>query len=120
MTEDEIFHLAMPDDWAAAKPVSEYRISTRGKTLDEVGFVHCSFALQLEGVANRFYADVAELVLLQIEPELLEAEVRVESTTPGSDEKFPHVYGPIPTSAVISTTWWDRGDDGIWRKPVSI
>ena len=114
---DEILHIALPDDWAAAKPTGEYRVSTRGVTLDDEGFIHCSYPNQVEGVANRFYADIAELVLLHLEPELLDAEVRLEPAVEGGTEEFPHVYGPIPTAAVIATTWWDRGDDGIWHRP---
>ena len=115
---DELLHLALPEEWAAARDVGEYRTSTRGRTLDDEGFVHCSYRRQLEGVANRFYADVSELVILHIDPELLDAEVRLEPPADGVDELFPHVYGPIPTAAVTATTWWDRGDDGIWRRPL--
>jgi uncharacterized protein (DUF952 family) len=113
---DEILHIALPDDWADARVAGEYRVSTRGMTLDDEGFIHCSHPGQIETVANRFFGDVAELVLLHIEPELLEAEVRVEPAS-DSGERFPHVYGPIPTAAVIATTWWDRGDDGVWHRP---
>jgi glutathione S-transferase len=114
---DELLHIALPDDWTAAREQGEYRVSTRGRGLDEEGFIHCSYLRQVDGVANRFYADVVELVLLHIEPELLHAEVRVEPAGDGGTERFPHVYGPIPTSAVIATTWWERGDDGMWHRP---
>lgn len=117
---DELLHIALPDEWTSARAAGEYRISTRGSTLDEVGFVHCSYPNQIEGVANRFYADVAELVILHIEPDLLDDEIRVEPAAEGSDEKFPHVYGPIPTAAVIATTWWDRDDDGLWHSPATM
>lgn len=115
---DQLLHLALPDDWTAARESGEYRISTRGRTLEEEGFIHCSHPDQLEGVANRFYADLAEVVILHIDAELLDAEIRLEPPADGIDELFPHVYGPIPTTAVIATTWWDRGDDGIWRRPI--
>lgn len=116
---DEILHLALPDDWSAARAAGEYRISTRGRTLDQVGFIHCSYPNQLVGVANRFYADLTELVVLHIEPELLEVPVKLEPATEGGGELFPHVYGPIPSLAVIADTWWDRGDDGLWHRPRS-
>ncbi|MDJ0770326.1 MAG: DUF952 domain-containing protein [Ilumatobacter sp.] len=114
---DEILHIALPDDWNVARANGEYTVSTRGRSLEQEGFVHCSYLRQLEGVANRFYADVTELVLLHIEPEFLEAEIRAEPAADGSDELFPHVYGSIPTTAVVATTWWDRGDDGVWHRP---
>lgn len=112
-----LFHVALPEDWAAAREAGEYRVSTRGRTLDDEGFVHCSYPHQLEGVANRFYADLSEVVILHVDPDLLEADVRAEPAFEGGDELFPHAYGPIPTGAVISTTWWERGDDGVWRRP---
>lgn len=114
---DELLHIALPEDWTAARGAGEYRVSTRGRSLDEEGFVHCSYPRQLEGVANRFYADLAELVILHLDPDLLDAEIRVEPPADGVEELFPHVYGPIPTTAVIATTWWDRGDDGVWHRP---
>lgn len=117
---DELLHIALPDDWAAARVSGEYRTSTRDRSLDDEGFIHCSYPHQLEGVANRYYPDVVELVLLHLEPELIDAELRVEPATDGGSELFPHVYGPIPTSAVVATTWWDRDDDGMWHKPVTM
>lgn len=117
---DELLHVALPDDWEAARQIGEYRMSTKGATLDEVGFVHCAYPRQLEGVANRFYPDVTELVIMHLEPELMDAEIRIEPAADDPSEDFPHVYGPIPTSAVVATTWWDRGEDGIWHKPITM
>lgn len=117
---DELLHIAMPDDWTKARDAGEYRVSSRNKSLDDEGFIHCSYPRQIELVANRFYSDVAELVLLHLEPELLEAEIKIEPATEDGTEMYPHVYGPIPTAAVIATTWWDRDEDGMWHKPTSM
>ncbi len=108
-----IFHLALVTDWDAARAAGEYAVSTRGATLDDVGFVHCSTAAQWRGVRERFYADLpaADLVLLSIDPTGL--DVRYEPPAPAGagsaasgpsdvvEELFPHVYGPIPVSAVV-------------------
>ena len=72
---------------------------------------------ELEGVANRFYGDVIEAVILHVDPARLAAEVRAEPPADGIEELFPHVYGPIPIEAVVTTTPWRRGDDGVWRVP---
>lgn len=45
---EHIFHIALSRDWEAAKQVGEYRVSTRGRGLDEVGFIHGSFRDQVE------------------------------------------------------------------------
>jgi uncharacterized protein (DUF952 family) len=98
---EPIFHVALASDWEAAQAAGEYAVSTRGRTLPEEGFIHASRADQWAGVRSRFYADVAEpLVLLEIDPSLLTAEVRDERP-PGTDETFPHVYGPIDLRAVV-------------------
>lgn len=38
----EIWHLAHRDDWEQACSAGAYRMSTRGATLDQVGFIHAS------------------------------------------------------------------------------
>jgi glutathione S-transferase len=114
-----MFHMALPADWEAAERAGDYRISTRGVTLEQEGFIHCSFEDQVVGVANRFYADIDEVVLLHVDPSKLTAEVRHEAPAPGIPEVFPHVYGPIALSAVVATIRWERGDDG-WHLPPAI
>jgi glutathione S-transferase len=88
----------------------EYRVSTRGRSLDEVGFIHASTAAQVEQVANRAYPD-AESVVLVIDPERLRSEVRYERGEPGSAELFPHIYGPINLDAVVDVLPTEIEDD---------
>ncbi len=96
-----IFHIATAADWAEARHLGHYTTSTRGRTLAEEGFIHASRADQWEGVRDRFYADVAEpLVLLEIDTDLLDVPV-MEEAVPDSDETFPHVYGPLDVDAVV-------------------
>ncbi|PRZ42750.1 uncharacterized protein (DUF952 family) [Antricoccus suffuscus] len=98
--ERKIFHLAHRSEWEAG----HYETSTRGVTLQEEGFTHCAFVDQLAGVAERFYADdPEELVVLEIDLDKLaaaQAELRIEEA-PGTAERFPHIYGPIPPAAVV-------------------
>ncbi|MEL6892289.1 MAG: DUF952 domain-containing protein [Actinomycetota bacterium] len=110
-TDEPIFHAALPDDWAAAFEHGEYTTSTRGASLAEVGFIHASTRAQVEGVANRFYGDVDELVLLTIDPLKVPHEIRWEPPAPGIDELFPHIYGPLPIAAVAITNHWMRTID---------
>jgi glutathione S-transferase len=114
MKDEPIYHLALPEDWAAAFETGEYRMSTRGLPLDAVGFIHASFGTQVEPTANRFYADVEQLVRLTIDPRKVPAEIREEPPERGSEERFPHISGPLPVEAVLVTHLWFRGPDG-WR-----
>jgi uncharacterized protein (DUF952 family) len=96
----EIFHIATAADWAAAQRSGTYTTSTRGRTLEQEGFIHASRREQLDGVRKAFYADVGEpLVLLTIDTDGLTSPWREDAV---GDDTFPHVYGPINVSAVVS------------------
>jgi glutathione S-transferase len=101
---ERIYHLALRRDWEAAQREGEYRVSTLGRTLEQEGFLHASFGHQWQGVRAAFYAEVEEpLVLLEIDPALVDAPVVVE--VPGdSAEAFPHIYGPLALPAVVAVT----------------
>jgi uncharacterized protein (DUF952 family) len=106
-----IYHIASEQDWLDVQAAGEYRVSTRGRTLEEEGFIHCSQASQVAAVANRFYAGATRLVLLVIDPERLRAELRYEHV-PGSEEPFAHVFGPLNTDAVIRVLPFEAGPHG--------
>jgi uncharacterized protein (DUF952 family) len=95
-----IFHIAESEDWEAAQKSGVYRASTRGQSLDEVGFIHASRRHQVERVANAVYRQAGPLVLLSIDVDRLGVEVREESG--GGVETFPHIYGPVLAGAVVA------------------
>jgi uncharacterized protein (DUF952 family) len=98
-----IHHLALASDWSAAQRSGDYRVSTRGTTLEQEGFVHCSHPHQWEDVRAAFYADVTEpLVLLTVDTDRLTSPVIEEGG-------FPHVYGPLDLAAVIDVRPIDDG-----------
>ena len=97
-----VYHVATAADWAEARSRGRYTTSTRGRSLEQEGFVHASRADQWRGVHARFYADVEEpLLLLEIDTTLLECPVVEEPGEPGGTETFPHLYGPVPVDAVV-------------------
>ena len=68
----DLFHVALLADWEAAQQAGDYRVSTIGRSLEEEGFLHASFAHQWQGVLDAYYAGVDEpLVLLEVDPDLL-------------------------------------------------
>jgi uncharacterized protein (DUF952 family) len=107
-----LFHLARRDEWEAARASgSDYERSTIGRSLADVGFIHCSFAGQVQGVADRFYGGRDDVVLLVIEPDRVDVEIRVEDVA-GTGEAFPHIYGPLPVGAVVAVHEVPLRDDG--------
>ncbi len=100
-SERWIYHLALANEWRDAKARGVYERSTRGQSLQEVGFIHASGADQVEGTYGRFYADAGEVLLLTIDPFRLTAPLRWEPA-PDSGECFPHIHGPLPLEAVLA------------------
>ncbi|MFD5860612.1 DUF952 domain-containing protein [Streptomyces chartreusis] len=109
MPEDtRILHITERSLWEAARARGTYEMSTRGRTLQEEGFIHCSTRAQLPSVAAFLYGSYDgpdELVVLVVDPARLEAPLRYEAPKPGGEE-FPHVYGPIPVTAVVDVEVW--------------
>jgi uncharacterized protein (DUF952 family) len=115
-----LYHIATAADWAQAQRDGEYRISTRGRTLAEEGFIHTSTASQVILVANAFYRDEpAELLLLVLDPARIGAEIRWDQV-PGSAEPFPHIYGPLPVTAVRQAVPFARDESGQFRFPAKL
>jgi uncharacterized protein (DUF952 family) len=106
-----IYHIATASDWARAQAAGEYTTSTRGRTLAEEGFIHCSAAGQVAAVANLFYRGLADLLILVIDTSRVRPQIRLE-WVPGSEEPFPHVYGPLNVEAVVGTRRFVPGPGG--------
>ncbi|MFM8973541.1 MAG: DUF952 domain-containing protein, partial [Actinomycetota bacterium] len=90
-----IFHITTAPEWAAARTVG----SLSPPSLEAEGFVHCSSPTQVTRVADWFYRDVPDLVLLAIDPTRLVSPVRWEPSADVLAGDFPHVYGPITVEA---------------------
>lgn len=108
-----ILHVATLEDWTAAQAVGEYRVSTLGATIDEVGFIHASTPEQVHATAERFYADlgVPLVVLVLDEDALVAGGVPVVREDAGDGELFPHLYAALPTDLVVEVRP-ARFDDG--------
>ncbi len=119
-----IFHITERDDWKQAQIVGFYRTPS----LDTQGFIHCSTGAQVPRTANKFYAGRQGLILLCIDTEKVQPEVRFEppinpqSHLPevGVDELFPHIYGTLNIDAVINMVDFPPSEDGTFALPKEI
>lgn len=106
---DQIYHLAEPADWA--RTTDAYR----PPSVEREGFVHCSTEDQLRRVAVERFMGNNDLILLTIDPSGLDDETLVYEDSYGIGEEFPHVYGPLPTSAVVATgPYLEHLEEGLW------
>ena len=108
---EPIFHITTTGEWQAATEAGVYRAAG----FEAEGFIHASTAVQVPATAARFYADVDDLVLLQIDPAAVGAEVRWEESHGG--DLFPHIYGPLEVAAVVQVHPFGPEPDGTSRRP---
>jgi uncharacterized protein (DUF952 family)/GNAT superfamily N-acetyltransferase len=76
----------------------------RSPSLAAEGFVHLSTPEQVHVPAQALFPGRRDLVLLVVDPARLTDPVRLEARLPPHPDGllFPHLYGPLPTSAVIA------------------
>jgi len=90
-----LFHITAAADWEAALAAGRYA----PPSLDREGFIHLSADGQVAGTLARFYADVPDLVVLEVDDALGEA-LRWEEGEPG--ELFPHLYRALAPHEVLA------------------
>jgi uncharacterized protein (DUF952 family) len=109
-----IFHITQRGQWEKAKILGNYRCNT----LDTEGFIHCSTARQLVNVANRFFTNQQDLVLLFIDTNQVQAAIRYELAE--INELFPHIYGELNLNAVFQVIDFVAGEDGYFKLPLEV
>ncbi|MEP6842130.1 MAG: DUF952 domain-containing protein [Pseudolysinimonas sp.] len=115
-----IFHVTTEAEWEAAHAVGSYRRSTKGASLDEVGFIHASSAEQLPRVARFLYAESDDqLVVLELDDDAIRRSgIRIPWEDGGAGELFPHIYGALVTTVVLAVHPAAFDQDGVLRWPV--
>ena len=91
-----IYHLLLAREWESRKQSATVAIPGQ----DE--FLHCCDERQLAPVREAYFPSRSKVVALGVDPTLLSSETRYEPGNGGEVERFPHVYGPIRASDVIS------------------
>jgi uncharacterized protein (DUF952 family) len=102
-----IYHLARMKEWETWVQDSLYQ----PPSLMEEGYIHCSRKDDLVETARRWFGDEDNLVVLCIDPHLIPAEIRYEESA-GRAAPMPHIFGPIPISAIQSIMILSRDDRG--------
>lgn len=90
-----IYHFLPRDRWEEFKESDYYRTDS----LEKQGFIHCSKHSQVEEVANFKFSTENDLVLLEIEENKVEPEIRYEGE---EGNQFPHVYGELNLDSVAN------------------
>ncbi len=106
MSETVIYKICGRSAWENAKTQGRYAGSAADR---RDGFIHLSAARQVAETAHKHFSGRGDLVILALSAGALGASLKWEISRNG--EKFPHLYGDLPVSAVVAE--WDLPlDDG--------
>ncbi|MBM7414793.1 MULTISPECIES: DUF952 domain-containing protein [Nocardiaceae] len=105
-----LVHMCPAADWEASVAAGEVAPAS----LAEQGFVHLSTPQQVHLPANRLFAGRRDIVLLSVDPTRLKGRLEWEPGVPGGPGSmlFPHLYGPVPLTAVVEVQPYLPDDDG--------
>lgn len=102
-----IYKIAARAEWEEAQEQGALA-GTRADRAD--GYIHLSTAGQLAETLDKHYRGRAGLVLIAVDPAVLAADLRWEPARGGT--LFPHLYAPLPLSAVLWHRPLDARPDG--------
>ena len=88
-----LFHIMSHNSWIKFQSDKTYK----PESLACEGFIHASRPHQLVKTAKRFYHDQKDLVVLIIDEDHIDVEVKYE---PADDDVFPHIYGVLDLKAI--------------------
>jgi uncharacterized protein (DUF952 family) len=89
-----IYHIVLPEIWTTFTEKDFYE----AESLHTEGFIHCSFAEQINGVLERYYQGAEKVLILTIDSEKLTSKLVNEPST--NNEIYPHIYGQINRDAI--------------------
>ena len=75
-----ICHVTTPQAWQLAQQKGFYTAAS----LEQEGFIHCCRPEQLEGVLDRYYAQVQNLLVLYIDESLVTGAGKIRTFIPGT------------------------------------
>ena len=93
-----IYHIVLPNVWQQFDGKPSYS----AESLQTEGFIHCSYASQLDGVINRYYGNAERVMILKLDTDKLRSKLVKEASTGG--EIYPHIYGRINRDAIVEVS----------------
>jgi uncharacterized protein (DUF952 family) len=91
-----VFKIVATEEWAKAQAAGVFM----GAAIDRAdGFIHFSTAEQAPETESKWFAGRGDLTLAAIDAKALGKDLRWEPSRGGA--LFPHLYAPLPMSAVL-------------------
>ena len=104
-----LFHLVPTPAWDAHRAAGTDPWTAPGFAKE--GFLHLSFADQLQGTLEVHFAGVDGVTLLEVNPQAVAADLRLEPSRAGA--LFPHLYRPLRADDLLRRFDLVRGSEGL-------
>ena len=91
-----IYHVTLPSHWERFKSRPSYQT----ESLNNEGFIHCSYQNQVEAVLRRYFGRASKVLILSIDTNKLKSKLVEEPSTYG--EVYPHIYGRLNHNAITA------------------
>ncbi len=112
MTNRFILKLLTHDQWLAFEAEQKFT----GAPVDiEDGYIHFSTGEQVAETAKKYFSDLVNVYVVQIDTEKLPCEVKWEPSRGGA--LFPHLYAELPFSAVSRVDVLNEDSSGKFKFP---
>lgn len=108
-----IYHICPRAHWKAALEKGSY---TTGSLIVD-GFIHASLSSQVAMSANEHFRDMPDLVLLHINVNKVEPEIKWDEV---GENTFPHIYGNLNIKSVFRVEEFIPQADGKFVYPIPI
>jgi uncharacterized protein (DUF952 family) len=107
-----IYKILPRPEWTAAQAAGRFE----GSAIDhQDGYIHFSTAAQAKETARRYFANLADLVVLEVEGDDLGEALKWEPSRGG--DLFPHLYGPLAVADVRAVHEAPLDEDGVPAMP---
>jgi len=112
MNRDNYIYKALtPSQWTQFQTYASFK----GSPVDlDDGYIHLSCVSELKATLEKWYADEAKVVLLQVKASAVAGALKYEVSRGGVE--FPHLYADLPLSAV-QQVWVVSAEAGVYRLP---
>ncbi|MGL1894004.1 MAG: DUF952 domain-containing protein [Spirochaetaceae bacterium] len=107
-----IYHILTETKWNTVKTGLTYQPTS----LAVEGYIHCSFEDQILKIANAYYKNQSNIVILCINEKRIDSEIKLENLF-NMDENYPHVYGELPINAVQGVVKLELDSNGNFITP---
>ena len=112
LSAEHVYKIAPAALWVEAESRGEF-LGSEHDLRD--GFIHFSTAAQAAETLRKHFAGQSDLVVIRVRVSDLGAALRWEPSRGG--QLFPHLYGPLPTSAAIRVDAIGSDERGDARLP---